>query len=81
MLALCGVAQGSTIGLALKRLKNDRAALNGSKEVIKGVEDALKGDKKWLKGDEEEVKGSGICIIVLLYLYTCQSRYLPVYFI
>ena len=61
-------------------VKNDRAALSGRKEVLKGVEDALKGDKKGLKGDGEEVKGNG-GIIVLLYLYTCQSRYIPVYLI
>ena len=61
-------------------LKNDRAALNGRKEVLKGVEDALKCDKKGLQGDGEELKGNE-GIIVLLYLYTCQSRYFPVYFI
>ena len=58
-------------------LKNDRAALNSNKEVLKGVENALKDDKKGLKCDGEELKDNGaiIMIIVLLYLYTFQSRY------
>ena len=65
-------------------LKNDRAALNGSKEVLKGVEELkgeeLKGDKKGFKGCWRRVKGQW-GIIVLLDLYTCQSVYFPVYFI
>ena len=49
-------------------LKNDRATLNGRKEVLKGVEDELKDDKKGLKGDREELKGN-VGIIVLLHQY------------
>ena len=49
-------------------LKNDRATLNGRKEVLKGVEDAPDGDKKGLNSDGEELKGN-VGIIVLLYQY------------
>ena len=49
-------------------LKNDRATVNGRKEVLKGVEDAPNGDKKGLRGDGEELKGN-IGIIILLYQY------------
>ena len=49
--------------------------------MLKGVEDALKGDKKGLKDDGEELKDNG-GIIVLLYLYTCQSqRDFPVFYL
>ena len=39
-----------------------------------------KGDVEGLMGNTKALKGDG-GIIVLLYLYTCQSRDFPVYFI